>query len=321
MERIQAVREYLFQKILALRSLPRKQLYSLIAITVLVIGLGALVIAVRQRQNIAKQAAGAGDGQLVCDAGTDPYASTTISVTNNTTQEVPVDSRVFRCTYKPNRIQKGYYYCDSNCNPATNPNCDVGVWDQAASEIDVHIQPGETRTFSMTVNPCEIAQIDVENVAVHVSDDPTECYNVRSQYTNPPPPNRWPGGISFGIADNPQGYNAATGTCPQPTATPTSIVPSATPQPTATPTLPPGVTPSATPVPSATPQPTAPPGQPTYTPAPTATPIPTQPPQPTQPPVIYPTNTPLPTRPVAGNPAVTAIGILGGIGLLILSIL
>lgn len=289
------------------RALSRQQRIIAAVLGAVIVVLTILIVAVQRQEDIRKEAAGAGDGQLVCDGGVDPYNSTSIAVTNNTAAEVAVDSRVFRCTYKPNRIKKSYYYCDSDCNPTTNPNCDVGVWDADASEIDIHIQPGETRTFSMTVNPCEIAQIDVENMDIHVDDSPTECYNTRSQYTNPSPPDRWPGGISFGIAENAQGYNATTGTCPQPTTPPTNT-PVPTQPPTATPTNPPDV-------PTATPQPTAPPGQPTYTPIPTATPTPA----PYVPPP--PTNTPYPTTPVSGGLPVTAIGILGGIGLLLLAVL
>jgi len=283
----------------------KKKLISLGGVLFVLVAIPATVFLVGQRQLLGQRAQTV--NRLICDSGTDPYNSTTITATNNSGQNVDLSSYVFRCTYKPNRIKKGYYYCDSNCNPAVNPDCDVGVWDPDAS-VDFTLSPGQSRTLSMTVNPCEIAQIDVSNPVEHAGEDATECWNTRSQYINPPPPNFWPGGIAFGIAENPIGYDAATGTCPQPTS----------PQPTSPPpTNPPYIPPTATPRPS---QPTAPPGQPTYTPYPTQPPVyyPTKTPYPTQAPVYY---SPVPTRPVAGSGTVTIIGILGGLGLLVLAIL
>jgi hypothetical protein len=291
------------------------QLLAYGGVALLMVGLGILVALAQQRQDLRERVdtqVAAKDNALNCDPGVDPYVSRSIVVTNNSDKAIDrLVSNVFRCKYAPNKIKKGYVFCDSNCNPAVNPDCLVGTWDQSASTI-VSIAPGETKTFTMTVNPCEIAQIDVYNEEVHTGESDYECWNNRSQYINPPPPNFWPGGIAFGIDENPTGYNAATGTCPVPTNTP---------PPTSVPTnTPPPTTPPSQPTRTPTPQPTAPPGQPTYTPfPPTPTsyyPYPTAyPTTPVQPPPA----TPVPTRPVAGSAEITAIGILGGVGLLIIA--
>lgn len=269
-----------------------------ILFTGLIIG----VYLVQRSQTIGGQASGSAESQLVCDAGADPYNSNTITVTNNTDTAVnEISSNVFRCEYEPDRVRRGYYKCEDNCD-GDGPDCQEGVWDPEASQ-DFSLAPGESKTVTVAVGECEIVQIDTQNDEIHVSDDPTECYNVQSSDTNPPPPNRWPGGIAFGIKQNSVGYNTATGTCNVTQPTPT------TPQPT---------TPVNTPTPTT--QPTAPPGQPTYTPIPTATP--TVPFIPTNTPVPFvPTNTPIPTQPVSGGFGVTALGILGGIGLLLLTVL
>ena len=273
---------------------------------ILVAGLVIGLYLVQQSQFIEKQASGSAESQLVCDAGADPYNSKTITVTNNTSVAVnEISSNVFRCEYEPNKVRRGYYKCEDNCS-GDGPDCQEGVWDPEASQ-DFSLAPGASKTVTVETGPCEIVQIDTQNDEVHVADDPTECFNIQSSDTNPPPPNRWPGGIAFGISQNSTGYNATTGSCDV-APTPTTPQPT-TPQPT---------TPPSTPTPTR--QPTAPPGQPTYTPIPTATPtvafIPTNTPAP-----FVPTNTPMPTQPISGGFGVTAIGILGGIGLLLLTVL
>lgn len=285
-------------------------------VTIIGIVLVGLIIGVylfQQTQRIGKQASGGADTQLVCDAGPDAYNSNSITVINNTDQTVSeISSNVFRCEYEPNKVRKGHYKCEDDCT-GDGPDCQEGIWDPESS-TDFSLEPGKSKMVSVTVGPCEIVQIDSQNDEVHVADDPTECYNVRSANTDPKPPNRWQGGIAFGIKENSQGYNASTGSCdiPNPTTPPATPIPTTPPNPT-------GI-----PQPSATPQPTAPPGQPTYTPIPTVTPtfsplVPTN----TSVPFV-PTNPPPvggPTQPVTGNGGITAIGILVGIGLLILTAL
>jgi hypothetical protein len=268
---------------------------------ILVAGLVIGLYLFQQSKFIGKEASGTADTQLVCDAGTDPYNSHTITVKNNTSQTVSqISSNVFRCEYSPNKVRVGYYKCEDDCT-GDGPDCQEGLWDPAASQ-DFSLAPGETKTVTVTANPCEIVQIDTQNDETHVADDPTECYNIQSQHTNPAPPNRWPGGIAFGISQNSSGYNTSTGSCDvqQPTPQPT------TPQPTTGPTN--------------TPIPTTPPGVPTYTPVPT----PTNPFTPTNTPAPFvPTNTspPQPTQPVTGAGGITTLGIVGGVGLLLLTIL
>ncbi len=306
------------------------------------------LILVRQRQEIRKKAIEGGDGQLVCDSGTDttnpqfdPYNSVEIRVTNKTGQRIErLVSNIFRCQYEPGLLpdRRGYFYCDSSCDPQTNPDCRVGVWDQPALRI-VPIDPNQTVTFTMTVNNCEIAQLDAYNEAAWGSyvdsnpNDPRACYNVRSNFTNPTPPARWPKGIAFAISQNSTGYIDGVG-CPAPTATPTpTITPTGVP-PTPTGTLVPtptttaipsptiGGLPTNTPTPTRTPTPT-----PTRTPTPTPTRTPT--PTPSRTPTPKPTNTPVPTAPpgstptpttpppVSGNINPTIVTIIGG-GILIL---
>lgn len=281
-------------------------------------------MAVRYNQDIRRLAAGPGDGQLVCNAGNNPYNSNSITVQNNTSENVPVDSNVFRCVYKPNKVGVGYtcetaQACAAKGNPA---QCDIGTWDQQASK-QVTMSPGQSMTFSVSANPCEIVQIDTYNPVDHAVDVPVECYNVDSQYTNPPPPDRWPGGIAFGISQNSTGYDAGTDSCPQPTSTPT---------PTPTPTSPPGATntptPTRTPTPSSTPTgPFTPPpatNTPTRTPTlpPGATATPTPPPVPTPTPTLPPGTTPTPTSPppAPGTSFPTIITIVAGTVLLLIGL-
>lgn len=228
-------------------------------------------------------------GQLVCDAGADPYNSDTIVVTNNTSESINnLTSVTFRCTYIPDKVKKGFYKCETctNSDEVNNPDCQVGVFDPSTSITDFSLAPGESKTISVTANQCEIIQFDIYNADDNVNDSPTECYNIRSQYINPTPPARWPGGIAFGINQNAQGYDSTTGTCPSntPTHTPTptqttttqTTTPADTPTdvpPTNTPTATPTRTPIATTILTSTPSPLPPPTH-TLVPNPTPTPTP-----------------------------------------------
>lgn len=328
--------------------LSRMQVASLVSLAIIMVGLGGLVALAQREQDIRRRASGGtADTQLVCDAGTKAYDSNTIVVTNNTNERLEeMSSRVFRCEYEPGRVREGFYKCEDDCT-GDGPDCQEGVWDPDATE-DFILDPGETKTVSVTVNPCEIVQIDVENTVDHALDDATECYNIQSQGTDPAPPSRWQGGIAFGIKQNSTGYDASTGTCPQPSVSP-STSPSVSPTTPVTPTSPPPVSPTNSP----TPQPTAPPGEPTYTPVPTSPPTTVcAPPNTCIPPtectgdgrVVVDgscshvgadyvccspstvtkggvTSTPIPTRPIAGNTSVTTIGLLGALGLLIIGAL
>src|SRR3990167_7132750 len=201
-------------------------------------------------------------GQLVCDAGPDPYNSNTIRVFNNTDKTITdLEANVHRCIYRPGKIKKSFYKCETaeKCDP-NDPNCDHGVWDQSSNQFDISIAPGEWKTFTMTVKPCEIAQLDVQTHEQHVADSVYECYNVGSQYTDPLPPSRWQGGISFAIQENSEGYDNATGTCPVPTTpVPTTPVPT-TPVPTTpVPTTPIPTTLTSTPITETLTQPATPP--------------------------------------------------------------
>lgn len=233
-------------------------------------------------------------GQLVCDAGVDAYNSDTIQITNNSDKKIDeINAVVFRCTYIPDKIRKGFYKCETctDSDEVNNPDCQVGTFDPDASQ-DFSLEPGETKTISVPANPCEIIQLDVANNEPHVDDSPYECFNPRSQYTNPAPPARWQGGIAFAISENSEGYDPATQTCPQPpTATPTPTVPQDTP--TVTPTANPSDSPTPTPSPSDTPTP-SPTNSPT--PSPTKTPTPSPTPTPIPP---TPTFTPVPPPPTA----------------------
>lgn len=315
----------------------RSKIILIVSTLLILISIPIALVLVRQRQEIRKKAIEGGDGQLVCDSGPDPYNSTSITVTNKTAARVDnIRSLVWRCKYEQNPdgssiVRKGYFFCDSNCDRSVTPDCRVGVWDQSATQDNVSLNPGQSITFTMAVNNCEIAQIDAENKFEHPNDDPTECYNVASQYTNPPPPARWPGGISFGIAENSTGYNVQTGQCPVPTNTPVPTAtntPTGTLAPTPTGTLQPTQTPSSTPTGTRTPTPT---NTPTRTPTPTPTRTPT--PTPSRTPTPRPSNTPVPTtppgaspipttpQPVSGNVNPTVITIVGGGILLLLGLL
>lgn len=246
--------------------------------------------------------AGIGQDQLICDSGADPYDSNTIKITNNSGADIEeLNAIVFRCKYIPDKIRKGFYKCETctDGDEVNNPDCQVGQFDDAAS-FDFPLKAGETKTISVPINACEIVQLDVANNEVHVEDSNEECYNVRSQHTNPEAPARWQGGIAFAIGQNSEGYNTATQTCAAPTATPT--IPSNTPPessntPTPSHTPAPTVTDTPTPTLTKTPTPTF-----TLTPTPTETPVPTATPIPTETPVpLAPPNTPTPITQIAVN--------------------
>ena len=216
--------------------------------------------------------------QLVCDAGTDPYNSDLITLTNNTSETIDdLTSVTFRCQYIPDKVKRGFYKCETcqDGDEVNDPNCQIGVYDPNSSITEFSLAPGASREISVKANPCEIIQFDVYNPAEHLSDSPFECYNFRSEYTNPGPPARWPGGIAFGINQNSQGYDPTTGTCPSdsPTNTPTqTATPTETPTESPTQTATPTKTPTNTP--TKTPTPTVPPVSPTltFTPVPSNTP-------------------------------------------------
>jgi|GEM_PF-5212986 len=248
--------------------------------------------------------------QLICDAGPDPYDSDTITVTNNTNETIDnLNSITWRCEFSPGKVRKGYFKCETCVNDPDNPDCHVGIEDTSTSVHDFTLAPGESRTIQVNANPCEIIQFDVYNGDTNAEDSPMECYNLRSQYTNPEPPARWPGGIAFGINQNANGYNETTQSCEE--------------SDTATPTIPtntPGADMTSTPVPTETPEPTE---------APTDTPVPTETPEPTDTPVPpTPTATTIPPTPVQKltvneqPPGITPWSmILVPIGMLILGLL
>ncbi len=287
----------------------RQKLIILIIIIIILLTIPFTVILVKQQQELRKKAEEVGAGQLVCDAGPNPYNSDTIVITNKTNQTInEITSVTFSCTYAPDKIKEGYYKCETCTDPdeVNNPNCQVGQYDPQRSIVSFSLAPGESKTIQVKANPCEIVQFDAYNTDIHPEDSPLECFNVQSQYTNPPPPARWPGGIAFAINANSTGYDPTTGTCPTPTPTetetPTPTTSTAnTPTPTRTPT------PTPTPSPTATPTPTTPtqPLNPTITPTPTPTKPPGTTPTPTKPP------------PVSGVTAPTVLTIIGG-GLLLL---
>jgi hypothetical protein len=267
--------------------------------------------------------------QLVCDPGADPYNSNTIRITNNSGKDIEeLNAVVFRCKYIPDKIRKGFYKCETctDGDEVNNSDCQVGVFDDAASS-DFPLAAGETKTVSVTVNACEIVQLDVANNAVHVEDSNEECYNVRSSDTNPAAPARWQGGIAFAIGQNSTGYNASTQTCAATTPTPTVPAEEQTPTPTVpadeTPTPSDTPTPSPSPTETNTPTPTLVPTE-TNTPTPTATPTNTPvPPTPTNTPL--PTNTPTPITQIAVNnqsPGITPwVFITIPIGIILLGLL
>ena len=293
--------------------------FGIVSLVVLVVGLVAGVFLVQRRQVLINRAQSS--PVLQCDPGPDPYNSNQIVLKNNTTQTINnLEFQVFRCEYIPGRVEqyRGSYRCEDDCT-GDGPACQVGVWDGDASIFGgFSVAAGETRVLTATANPCEIMQIDVQNI--DLASDAFECHNVQSQYTVSPG-EIFPGGIAFGISQNATGYNATTGICETagttPTKTPTPIPPTPTSPPVNTPTNTPTVTPTSTP------QPTAPPGQPTYTPIPTTTPLvytPSATPIPTT--YVYvPTNTPIPTQPVTGSATIPILGIIGAVGLIILSLL
>ncbi|MBI4136787.1 hypothetical protein HY469_01880 [Candidatus Roizmanbacteria bacterium] len=279
---------------------------SYVAVATLMVGLGVLVALAQQRQDLRKRAdtsATATSGVLDCDPGTDPYNSNTIVVTNNTSEPIDhISFDVFRCEYVPGKVEqyRGSFKCEPACAPG-EPNCSVGQWDGDLDQRNVVLQPGESKTFTASANACETIQIDVRNDSD--AGESKECHNVRSSSTVAFG-DRWPGGIAFGISENATGY------------------PNCVPSPT------PSVPASNTPTPSVSvtntliPQPTAPPGQPTYTPIPTTPPsviVPTATPVPVSKGGVP--NTPTPALPVSGSGLVTGLGIIGAVGLILLTLL
>ena len=172
-------------------------------------------------------------GQLVCDAGSDPYDSNVMRITNLTGQTIDnLTTSTHRCTYIPDKIKKGFYKCQTcEGDQADDPNCQNGTFDQEWSIPQFSLAPNESKVLKIPARSCEIVQVDVYNSDVHVDDSPVECFNPRSANTNPAPPTRWPGGIAFMINQNEKGYDAAAETCivPTSTVTPTSTI---TPTPT-----------------------------------------------------------------------------------------
>jgi len=222
-------------------------------------------------------------GALICDPGPDPYNSNFIIVYNDSNERIEeLNTFVHRCTYEPGRLANaiGSYKCEGqgDCTPGDpgDVNCQEGLNDPATN-LDFPLNPKETRVLTMTVNACEIAQLDVQNHFQHVDDSVLECTNIRSQHTVDIG-KRWLGGIAFAIQENSTGYvNGSCEVTPTPTPTATTVPDTPTPTPSDTPTPPPPDTP--TPTPTATP---------TDTPTPTVTPIPTN--------TLIPTNTPIPTN-------------------------
>ena len=272
-------------------------------------------------------------GQLVCDAGDDPYNSNTLRIINNTNETIDdLTSVTYRCTYIKDKVKKSFYKCETceDGDEVNDPNCQIGTFDPNSSITEFVLAPGESKTIQVNANACEIAQFDVYNTDDHVDDSPLECYNIRSQYINPTPPSRWPGGIAFSINQNSTGYNEDTGTCPVPTTTPVPTTPvPTTPVPTTSvPTTPVPTTPlSATPTLTATLTPT---NSPTPTPTPTPSPTPTNTPNPTAtntpvPPTAPPIPTNTPPQKIAVNeqpPGITPWAfILVPVGLLLLGLL
>ena len=291
-----------------------RQWMAIGGVAVLMIAMGILVALAQQRRDIRDRIdpqVAANDGVLDCDPGPDPYNSNSITISNNSDEAVDnISFDVFRCPYVPGMVEqyRGSFKCEPTCS-SNEPNCLEGVWDSEADQRNVVLAPGDTRTFTESANDCEIIQIDVRN------DDENngnlECHNVQSRNTVQPG-EIWPGGISFGISQNADGYPE----CEQPTPTATPIVPTATP--TSTPI--PGV-PTNTPAPAVCQSPyncirsTSCVGKGAQTTAGNCS--------------AYGANyiccipgslvTPQPTRPVAGSAEITVISIIGGIGLLVLA--
>ena len=232
--------------------------------------------------------------QLVCDPGSNPYNSDSMVVTNNTQETINnLTSVTFRCKYIPNKIREGFYKCETceDSDEVNNPDCQIGIYDPNSSIEAYSLAPGESKTINVRANRCEIIQFDTYNTASHADDSNLECYNIRSQQTNPGPPARWPGGIAFGINQNSDGYNETTQTCAAVSNTPAPTIPTNTPPENATSTPVPSETPTMVP-PTETPSPTNTPVVPTDTPRPTETPSPTNTPIPPTP-----TSTPVPPTP------------------------
>lgn len=210
-----------------------------VVIFILLAGLAAAFVLVRQSQDIRDRAAG-GENRLVCANNGNRWDSNSITVTNNTAAAVPLTIQENFCDYNGEAIPlPDGYRCDESDN-----------------SHDETIAPGESKTYTMTVPSCTIGQLDVWNPTSHVNDDPSECYNIPDGQT-------WLGGIAFAIKGNSNCNQQPTST-PVPTSTGTPA-PTNTPAPTATPqpTTPPGQ-PTYTPVPTST-----------STPGPTSTPVPT----------------------------------------------
>lgn len=213
-------------------------------------------------------------GILECDAGPDPYNSNKIVIKNGTEQPIDkIEVDLFRCTYVPGRLEqfRGSYRCEGGDNACADgaASCFTGEWDGGFSQPkrNIVLQPGQSMTFEYEKTPCKTAQMDVRTMNDGV--ESIECHNVQSKDTVPAG-DMWPGGYAFAISENSTGYDPATQTCPQITATPTPPQED-TPSPTPSPTESPSPSPSPTNTPTLTPSPTKTP-TPTFTPSPTPVP-------------------------------------------------
>ncbi|MBI4136811.1 hypothetical protein HY469_02000 [Candidatus Roizmanbacteria bacterium] len=206
---------------------------TLTLITVLVLTVGVFVGTQLAQQNTdtRSRAASSGDGFLVCDAGSDPYNSNSITVTNKTNETiVDIQSVMWSCRYDPNiPIEQGRYKCETctSGDEINNLNCQIGVHDPSRS-TEFTLAPGESKTISHRANACETIQFDVYNEKEQ-GESPTECYNVSTTVIDPPAPNWWQGGIGFAINQNsnctgggyiPPGTNPTPTPATNPTPTP-----------------------------------------------------------------------------------------------------
>ena len=197
---------------------------TLITIAVLTAGIFAGTLVSQRNTDTRSRAASTGDGFLVCDAGSDPYNSSSITVTNKTSETiVDIQSVMWSCKYDPNLpIEQGRYKCETctSGDEIGNPNCQVGVHDPTRS-TEFTLAPGESKTISHTAKACETVQFDVYNQKEQ-GESPTECYNVSTTVIDPPAPNWWQGGIGFAINQNSNctgGGYLPPGTVPTPTPT------------------------------------------------------------------------------------------------------
>ncbi|MCR4263214.1 MAG: hypothetical protein NUV98_00660 [Candidatus Roizmanbacteria bacterium] len=198
---------------------------TLITIAVLTAGIFAGTLVSQRNTDTRSRAASTGDGFLVCDAGSDPYNSSSITVTNKTSETiVDIQSVMWSCKYDPTiPIERGRYKCETctSGDEIGNPNCQVGVHDPTRS-TEFTLAPGESKIISHTAKACETVQFDVYNQKEQ-GESPTECYNVSTTVIDPPAPNWWQGGIGFAINQNSD--------CTAATPTPRPSTPTATPRP------------------------------------------------------------------------------------------